>query len=204
MVLLPAPGGPVSPIRRARPVRGCSDASICSNPSRWFSTMLTTRAKAAGFAALKSSIRRSEDTRENSLLSAPHRRCRARLARRMIMPQNVQCAVDYQSQHLFPDRNTLPLRVVASDFRTNVDIADDHTTFLGSAKAKGDDVRRTLMPQITAIQLRHRHSPDKCDRQHGIPDPFRLEGGGGRLLHPRTGHREPPHAGGNVYRNPAW
>ena len=44
------------------------------------------------------------------------------------MPQNVQRAVDYQSQHLFPDRNTLPLRVVASDFRTNVDIADDRTT----------------------------------------------------------------------------
>src|SRR5688572_18451847 len=128
MVLLPAPGGPVKPIRFARPVRGCNDPRICSNPSRWFSTMLTTRASAAGFAALKSCIKRSEDTRENSLLSPPHRRVGAGLSGWMFMPEDVQCSVHHQSQDFLGQWHPLTLRVVASDFRTNVDVADHRAT----------------------------------------------------------------------------
>src|SRR6266568_1135805 len=47
-VLLPAPGGPVIPMRRAPPNRVCACDRTRSNPSRWFSTRLIARASAAG------------------------------------------------------------------------------------------------------------------------------------------------------------
>src|SRR5689334_8430904 len=49
-VLLPAPGGPVMPIRRVppRPSSPWACDSTRSNPSRWFSTRVMARAKAAG------------------------------------------------------------------------------------------------------------------------------------------------------------
>ena len=53
-VLFPAPGGPVNPMRQARPSRGCYAASNASKPGRRFSTMLTTRASAAARPAVKS------------------------------------------------------------------------------------------------------------------------------------------------------
>src|SRR2546428_10732534 len=49
-VLLPAPGGPVMPMRRVPPWprRACTWDSRRSKPSRWFSTRLIARASAAG------------------------------------------------------------------------------------------------------------------------------------------------------------
>ena len=57
-VLLPAPGGPVMPMRRPRPMRACRVASSASNPGRWFSTMDTMRARAGFLPAAKSWRRR--------------------------------------------------------------------------------------------------------------------------------------------------
>jgi hypothetical protein len=59
IVLFPAPGGPVSPTRRARPTSGFSSPSSRSNPGRWFSTTLTARASAAALPARKSSSSRA-------------------------------------------------------------------------------------------------------------------------------------------------
>src|SRR5687767_4117571 len=116
--------------------------------------MLTTRASAAGFPALKSSIKRSDDTRENSLLSSPHRRFGARGTGRMVVPEDVQSAVHHQSQHFLTNGYLLSLRVVASDLRANVDVSDHCTTLSGPFKAKRDHVSRTMMAEVAAIQLR--------------------------------------------------
>src|SRR5687768_1541294 len=61
MVLFPAPGGPVRPIRRARPRLGCIAPSSASEPGRWFSTMLIARASAA-FRPVRKSARRASCT----------------------------------------------------------------------------------------------------------------------------------------------
>ena len=55
IVLLPAPGGPVIPIRRARPRSGCNAARSWAAPGRRFSTMLIARASAEDRRAAKSS-----------------------------------------------------------------------------------------------------------------------------------------------------
>src|SRR5215210_5387487 len=128
MVLLPAPGGPVNPIRRALPVRGWSEPRISSKSGRWFSTMLTTRASAAGLRASKSSSRRSEDAGKDLLLTPPHRRSGARHSGRMLVSKDVQSAVHHQSQKLLSASDALPFRVGASDIGTNVDISDHRTT----------------------------------------------------------------------------
>src|SRR5690606_30540032 len=51
---LPAPGGPVIPIRRARPRRGWISVRSRSNPDRPFSTIDTARATAGTFPARSS------------------------------------------------------------------------------------------------------------------------------------------------------
>src|SRR6267142_1851038 len=110
--------------------------------------MLTTRASAAGLAALKSSISRSEDTREDSLLSLPHKRRCARRSGRMVMPKDVQRTVHDQSQHFFTDGNALTLRIVAGDLRTNVDVSDNGATFPQSPKPERDHVGRAAVAQV--------------------------------------------------------
>src|SRR5205823_5145092 len=60
-VLLPAPGGPVMPTRRAAPraSAACAWLSTCSKPSRWFSTSVIARANAAGSCRSSASRMRS-------------------------------------------------------------------------------------------------------------------------------------------------
>ena len=75
-VLLPAPGGPVIPMRCARPMCRCIAASSTSLPARWFSTMLTARASAAFLPAPKSALsaRRPDDAdsgRASALTASP-------------------------------------------------------------------------------------------------------------------------------------
>jgi hypothetical protein len=113
----------------------------------------------------------------------------------MVVTENVQGAMDYQPEQLFANAHALTLRVFASDIRTNVDVSDNGTALPGSLKAEGDDVRRTLMVQITAVQLGHRYPPDERDRQHRIPHTLRLQRSDGRFFHQRTRNRGPPHAG---------
>src|ERR1700735_5462924 len=57
-VLFPAPGAPVRPIRRARPVAPWRAANSEADCAPRFSTLLMTRASATGFLAAKSSSRR--------------------------------------------------------------------------------------------------------------------------------------------------
>src|SRR4051812_4845366 len=138
MVLLPAPGGPVSPTRLARPVRGCRPPRISSNPSRWFSTMLTTRASAAGFPASKSARIRSNDAGKYSFLSPPHWRSGALLTFGMVVSQDVQCPMHHQSQQLFSGRNSTPLRVLARHLGTDVNVAEDRAALAGALEAERD------------------------------------------------------------------
>src|SRR5688500_3633396 len=138
MVLLPAPGGPVSPIRRARPVRECSDERICSKPSRWFSTMLTTRARAADFPASKPASSFSDDTRENPLLPAPHLRLGARRSVRMLVAEHMEGPVNHEAEDLLSSHYTLPTRVVAGDLRTDINISNDGAALSDSSQAKRD------------------------------------------------------------------
>ena len=119
------------------------------------------------------------------------------------MPKDVQYAVHHQSQHLFANGHALPLRVVTSDLRTNVDVSDHRTTFSGSLQPKRDDVSRPAMTKVAPIELGNRRAADEGDRQHRILHAFGPERGECRLLHPRARSQETPHAGGYVYRNPA-
>lgn len=52
------------------------------------------------------------------------------------MPEDVQGAVHYESQDLLSKRYALSLRVVASDLRTNVDIAYHWATLPGSLETE--------------------------------------------------------------------
>src|SRR5207253_2273593 len=74
-VLLPAPGGPVMPIRRAAPraSRGCAWLSTRSKPSRWFSTRVIARASAAGSCRSSASRMRSTLMQSNQTRGAPSR-----------------------------------------------------------------------------------------------------------------------------------
>src|SRR5690242_450115 len=63
---LPAPGGPVMPIRRARPTDRWTCASSCSKPGRPFSTTEIARASAAVLPAWRPASRRSGSIRERS------------------------------------------------------------------------------------------------------------------------------------------
>src|SRR3990170_2490804 len=159
IVLLPAPGGPVIPIRLARPVREWSDERICSKPSRWFSTMLTTRASAAGLPASKSASSRSEDTRENPLLFSPHRRRPAAGAFRMVVPEYVQRPMDHQAQNLFAGAHLLTARILARDLGTDINVPEYGPTSSDAAEAEGDHVGRTAVSEITLIQPGDRRAP---------------------------------------------
>jgi hypothetical protein len=81
----------------------------------------------------------------------------------MIMPKDMQSAVHHQSQYLFTNGDALPHRVVASDFRTNVNVSDHGTTFSASPKAERDHVGRTVVAEVAAIELRHRRPPYERD-----------------------------------------
>src|SRR3989440_4349680 len=72
-VLLPAPGGPVMPTRRATPraSRACAWLNTRSKPSRWFSTSVIARASAAGScrssaSRMRSTLMQSNQTRGGS------------------------------------------------------------------------------------------------------------------------------------------
>src|SRR4051812_23460589 len=129
MLLFPAPGGPVSPIRRAWPVFECSDPRISSNPGRWFSTMLTTRANAASLPAWNSARSASEDTRENPFLPSPHRRRGPRGSLRMIVAEHVERPVDHEAQNFLARRYRLPFRIRPGDLGTNVDVSNNRVLF---------------------------------------------------------------------------
>src|SRR5688572_19716622 len=62
----PAPGGPVIPMRRARPSVRCTPESRRSNPGRAFSTTEIARASAAVLPAVRSASRRSGSMAEKS------------------------------------------------------------------------------------------------------------------------------------------
>src|SRR6476661_4295537 len=112
-------------MRLARPVRGWSAPRMSSKPSRWFSTMLTTRASAAGFPALKSSSKRSEDAAKYPFLSPPHRRRGARQPGRMVVSEHVQSPMHDQPQQLLAGGDSLPLRILPGHFGADIDITDD-------------------------------------------------------------------------------
>src|SRR5690242_17739239 len=63
---LPAPGGPVMPIRRAWPTNRWTSASSRSNPGRAFSTTEIARARAAVLPACRPASRRSGSMGERS------------------------------------------------------------------------------------------------------------------------------------------
>src|SRR5258705_3488645 len=156
--------------------------------------MLTTRASAAGFPALKSSSRRSDDTGKNTLLSAPHYGSGARRSGGMVVSEDMQRTVNYESQDLLPDWHALPLRVVACDLRTNVDVPNHGAALPRPSQPEGDNVSVAAVPKIAAIERRNRRAADEGDRQHRIPDPFRFERGDGGFPHPRPGHHGSPDA----------
>jgi len=81
----------------------------------------------------------------------------------MVVPKNVQSTVNYQSQDLLPNWNALPLGIVASDLRTNVDVSDHGTTVSRSPQSERDHVGRTAVPEVAAIQARYRGAPDEGD-----------------------------------------
>src|SRR3954463_4605687 len=168
MVLLPAPGGPVSPTRRARPVRACRPPRISSNPSRWFSTMLTTRASAAGFPASKSARIRSNDAGKYSFLSPPHRRSGALLTFGMVVSQHVQCPMHHQSQQLLSGWDSAALCVLARHLRADVDVAEHRAALSNAVEPKRDDVGWAFVPEIAPIEPVNGGAPDEGDGEHRV------------------------------------
>src|SRR3954468_21786943 len=194
MVLLPAPGGPVSPTRLARPVRGCSALRISSNPSRWFSTMLTTRASAAGFPASKSARIRSNDAGKYSFLSAPHWRSGALLTFGVVVSQHVQCPMHHQSQQLLSGRDSAALCVLARHLRADVDVAEHCAAFADALEAERDDVGWAFVPEIAPIEPGNGGAPDEGDGEHRVAHVRRSQSHGGRVFDSRSRHRETAYA----------
>jgi len=164
IVLLPAPGGPVRPMRLARPVRAWRDPSSSSNPSRWFSTMLTTRASAAGFPALKSSTRRLEDARKDPLLPEPHGRHSASCAQRMTVAKTWSVPWIYKSQQLLakpicPGLWRFPVR-----FRRRCRRLPLWHPVSRPGESKRNHVGWTVVPEVAMVKLRHCGPPNERNR----------------------------------------
>src|SRR4051812_30602282 len=194
MVLLPAPGGPVSPTRLARPVRGCSALRISSNPSRWFSTMLTTRASAAGFPASKSARIRSNDAGKYSFLSPPHRRSGALLTFGMVVSQHVQCPMHHQSQQLLSGWDSAALCVLARHLRADVDVAEHRPALSNALEPERDDVGWAFVSEVATIEAGDGGASDEGDREHRVAYLLRSQGRGRRLPDSRSRHRQTAYA----------
>src|SRR2546423_2133095 len=130
--------------------------------------MLTTRASAAVLPALKSSIRRSADTGENSLLFAPHARMGTRSSAWMIVAEYVKASVHDQAKHLFASAYLLASRVIARYLGANIHISDDSSARTEATQSKGYDVGRPAVPEVASVETRDRGAADEGYREHGI------------------------------------
>src|SRR3954469_6544604 len=110
--------------------------------------MLTTRASAAGLAALKSASRRSDDTRQNPFLLSPHRRFRAHVALRMVVAKHMKGAVHDKSQELLLRRNSLPPCVCPRNLGTDVDVTDGCSATALTSKRERYHVGRPVMTEV--------------------------------------------------------
>ena len=82
----------------------------------------------------------------------------------MVVSKDVQGAMHNQSQHLLTNWDALPLRIVAGDLRTNVDVPNHRTTFAGPSKAERNHVGWATVPQVTPIHFGHCSPADERDR----------------------------------------
>jgi len=140
IVLFPAPGGPVMPIRLACPCFECRLPSISSMPGRWFSTMLTARASAAVLPRWKSPSSLSVATGKYSLLPLPHGGPGAAFVVGMIVPSNMQRSVNDKTRKLFTYSNAISLCVHPRDVGADVDVADSGHSGGSSPHPERDDV----------------------------------------------------------------
>src|SRR5690349_10728556 len=131
--------------------------------------MLTTRASAAGFPALKSSSRRSEDAAKYPFLSPPHRRRGARRPGRMVVSEHVQSSMHDQPQQLLAGGDSLPPRILPGNFGADINITDDGDSLPDSGEPERDDIGGTFVAKVAAIEPRDCGSPYKRDREHRIP-----------------------------------
>src|SRR4051812_38527625 len=80
-------------------------------------------------ARLRSYERTARETRQQAFLAEPHRRRLALLIHGMIVPQHVQDAVYHEARDLATHGLASLDRVLASDVRTDVNVADDGIGF---------------------------------------------------------------------------
>src|SRR5437016_6244084 len=165
--------------------------------------MLTTRASAAGFPALKSSSRRSEDTGENSLLFAPHSGSGSRRAARMIVAEYVKGSVHHESEQLLSGADSLPPGVVASDFRANIHVAHDRSPPADAPQSKRNNVGGTVVSKVASIHRRDCPPTHEGNREQRVLDPIPTQRGRGGPANERSRHVQPTDARGNINRESA-
>jgi hypothetical protein len=81
----------------------------------------------------------------------------------MVVPKNVQGTVNHQPQDLLPNWNALPIGIVESDLRTNVDVSNHGTTVSRSPQSERDHISGTSVTEVAAIERRYRRTPHEGD-----------------------------------------
>src|SRR5687767_7978468 len=74
--------------------------------------------------------------------------------------------------------------VLARDVGRDVDVANHRRPAPGLVESEGDDVRRSAMPEMLAIERSHRARTDERDRDHGLVHPLRREDALRDVAHP--------------------
>jgi hypothetical protein len=79
----------------------------------------------------------------------------------MIMTEHMQSPVNYKSQELLASRYALPSRILTRNLGAYIDVSQYWPAFPGATEPEGNDIGRTVVPQVPIIELRDRHSSDK-------------------------------------------
>ena len=72
----------------------------------------------------------------------------------MVVAEYVEHAVNDQARQLFADGRSMSMRVLARDFRANVDVPDNRIVWRCTREPEGDHVGWTAVGEVCAIQTR--------------------------------------------------
>jgi hypothetical protein len=117
----------------------------------------------------------------------------------MIVPEHVQHPVHDQPCELLPKSRVVSAGVCSRDIGSDVDIPDHRSTPSGLTEGERDDVGRTAMPEMLAVECRHRARAEERDRHHRVTHALGREHPSRDLPHSRPRQRNPYAVRGDVH-----
>jgi hypothetical protein len=99
----------------------------------------------------------------------------------MIVAEYVEHAVNDQPRQLFADGRSMSTRVLARDFRTNVDVPNNGIAWRCTHEPEGDHVGWAAVGEVRSIQTRDCPPTNERDRQQRVANAFAFESRSGDL-----------------------